>query len=86
MTMNKLGMYFVALLLAAIAPLQTLAAEDAKTAIENLLNTYQERLSNDDLDGILDLYSANPVFIPEYAHLRSGATPCARPTSGSSRL
>ena len=45
----------------------TLAAEDAKTAIENLLNTYQERLSNNDLDGILDLYSANPVFIPEYA-------------------
>src|SRR3954468_9243410 len=67
MTMNKLGMYFVALLLGAIPPLQTLAAEDAKTAIENLLNTYQERLSNNYLDGILDLYSAKPVFIPEYA-------------------
>ena len=65
--MNKLGTYFVAFLLAAIAPLPTVAAEDAKTAIENLLNTYQERLSNNDLDGILDLYSANPVFIPEYA-------------------
>jgi ketosteroid isomerase-like protein len=67
MTMHKLGTYFVAFLLAAIAPLPTLAAEDAKRAIENLLNTYQERLSNNDLDGILDLYSANPVFIPEYA-------------------
>ena len=67
MTMNKLGTYFVAFLLAAMAPLPTVAAEDAKTAIENLLNRYQERLSNNDLDGILDLYSANPVFIPEYA-------------------
>jgi len=65
--MNKLSAYFVAFLLAVVAPLPSLAAEDAKTAIENLLNTYQERLSNDDLDGILDLYSANPVFIPEYA-------------------
>jgi ketosteroid isomerase-like protein len=64
---NRLGMYFVTFLLAAIAPLATVAAEDAKTAIEKLLNTYQERLSNSDIDGILDLYSANPVFIPEYA-------------------
>jgi ketosteroid isomerase-like protein len=65
--MNKLGTYFVAFLLAAVAPLPTVAAEDARTAIETLLNTYQERLSIDDIDGILDLYSANPVFIPEYA-------------------
>ena len=67
MAMNKLGRYFVTFLLAATAPLPTVAAEDAKTAIETLLNTYQERLSINDIDGILDLYSANPVFIPEYA-------------------
>jgi ketosteroid isomerase-like protein len=67
MAMNKLGTYLVTFLLTAIAPLPTVAAEDAKTAIEKLLNTYQERLSNNDIDGILDLYSANPVFIPEYA-------------------
>jgi hypothetical protein len=65
--MNKLGTYFVAFLVAAVAPLPTVAAEDAKTAIEKVLNTYQERLSINDIDGILDLYSANPVFIPEYA-------------------
>ena len=64
--MNKLGT-LVIFLLATIVPLPTVAAEDAKTAIENLLNKYQERLSNNDIDGILDLYSANPVFIPEYA-------------------
>ena len=65
--MNKLGKYFVTFLVAAVAPLPTVAAEDAKTAIEKVLNTYQERLSSNDIDGILDLYSANPVFIPEYA-------------------
>jgi ketosteroid isomerase-like protein len=67
MAMNKLGTYFVTFLLAAIAPLPTAATEDAKIPIEKLLNTYQERLSNNDIDGILDLYSADPVFIPEYA-------------------
>src|SRR5438128_1336140 len=67
MAMNKQGMYLVIFVLAAIAPLATVAAEDAKTAIETLLNTYQERLSINDIDGILDLYSANPVFVPEYA-------------------
>jgi len=65
--MNKLSAYFVTFLLAAVVPLPSLAAEDAKTAIENLLNTYQEQLSTNDLDGVLGLYSANPVFIPEYA-------------------
>lgn len=66
--MNRLGTYFVVTFLqAALAPLPTLAAEDAKTKIENLLNTYQERLSNSDVEGVLELYSANPVFIPEYA-------------------
>jgi hypothetical protein len=73
--MNKLGMYLVTFLLATIGPLPTVAAEDATTAIENLLNGYQERLANNDIDGILDLYSANPVFIPEYA-----------PTLGRARL
>ena len=67
MAMNRLGTYFVTFFLAAIAPSPTMATEDAKTAIEALLNTYQERLSINDIDGILDLYSANPVFIPEYA-------------------
>ena len=65
--MHKLAAYFVAFLLAVAAPLPAVGAEDAKTAIESLLNSYQERLSNNDIDGILDLYSANPVFIPEYA-------------------
>jgi uncharacterized protein (TIGR02246 family) len=65
--MNKLGTYLVAFLLAATLPLPDAAAEDARTAIESLLNRYQERLSNNDIDGILDLYSANPVFIPEHA-------------------
>lgn len=65
--MNKLVTYLVGFILAAIAALPALAAEDAKTAIEKLLNTYQERLAIGDIDGILDLYSANPVFIPEYA-------------------
>jgi uncharacterized protein (TIGR02246 family) len=65
--MNKLGTHLVAFLLAAIGSLPVVAAEDATTAIENLLNTYQERLANNDIDGILDLYSADPVFIPEFA-------------------
>jgi hypothetical protein len=83
--MNKLGIYLGAFFLAAIVTLPAVAAEDARTAIESLLNRYQERLSNNDIDGILDLYSANPVFIPEYAPPSSGATPCAKPTSGCSR-
>jgi ketosteroid isomerase-like protein len=67
MVMNKPGTCFLTFLLAALAPLPTVAAEDAKTEIEKLLTTYQERLSNNDIDGILALYSTNPVFIPEYA-------------------
>ena len=65
--MNKPGMYFVTFLLATTGFLPAVAAEDARTAIENVLSRYQERLANNDVDGILDLYSANPVFIPEYA-------------------
>ena len=65
--MNKLSRYLVTFLVATMGPLPTMAAEDARTAIEKVLNTYQERLSTNDVDGILDLYSANPVFIPEYA-------------------
>lgn len=65
--MNKLSTYVVTFLLATIGLLPTVAAEDAKTAIENPLNRYQKNLSNNDIDGILDPYSANPVFIPEYA-------------------
>jgi ketosteroid isomerase-like protein len=65
--MKRLSPYLVAVLLATIGPSPTVGAEEPKTAIENLLNTYQERLSKNDIDGILDLYSANPAFIPESA-------------------
>jgi uncharacterized protein (TIGR02246 family) len=34
---------------------------------EKLLNVYQERLATKNVDGILELYSSDPVFIPEYA-------------------
>jgi ketosteroid isomerase-like protein len=43
------------------------ASASAKRQIEVLLNSYQERLKNKSIGGILDLYSAAPVFIPEYA-------------------
>ena len=35
--------------------------------LEELLNTYQGLLTNKNVDAILELYSADPVFMPEYA-------------------
>lgn len=65
--MNKFGTCVIAFLLTAAAVLPVGAAENGRTAIEGLLNKYQERLANNDINGILDLYSTDPVFIPEYA-------------------
>jgi ketosteroid isomerase-like protein len=65
-TMKNLCTYFGFFLLATIGALPA-AADDARTEIERMLNKYQERLADNDVDGILDLYTANPVFIPEYA-------------------
>jgi ketosteroid isomerase-like protein len=86
MAMNKLGTCFLTFLLAALAPVPTMAAEDAKTEIEKLLTSYQERLSNNDIDGILALYRVNPVFIPEYAPPAVGRESARKPTSGFLRL
>jgi ketosteroid isomerase-like protein len=54
----------------AVDGVVTAAAETsaaAKDQLEKRLSTYQERLANNDIEGILDLYSSAPVFIPEYA-------------------
>ena len=42
-------------------------SESIKGQLENILNTYQDRLANGNIDGVLELYSAHPVFMPEYA-------------------
>ena len=42
-------------------------SESTKKQLEKLLNAYQELLTNKNVDGILELYSADPVFMPEYA-------------------
>lgn len=42
-------------------------SKDTKGQFENLLSVYQERLTNKNVDGILELYSTDPVFMPEYA-------------------
>lgn len=42
-------------------------AENAKAQLEKLIATYGEELTNADLEGILELYSSDPVFMPEYA-------------------
>ena len=49
-----------------VAP-ETEKSEDTKGQFEKLLNAYQERLTSKNVDGILELYSAGPVFMPEYA-------------------
>jgi ketosteroid isomerase-like protein len=41
--------------------------ENTKGQFEKLLNAYQDRLANKNVGGILELYSADPVFMPEYA-------------------
>jgi len=79
--MGKLGKLMTILALATFSALGfggdnaadrgvTAAAETAaasKDQFEKRLSTYQERLANNDLEGILDLYSSDPVFMPEYA-------------------
>lgn len=42
-------------------------SENARRQFEKLINTYGEGLTNQDVDGILELYSSDPVFMPEYA-------------------
>ena len=42
-------------------------AEATRREFEKLINTYGERLTNQDVEGILELYSSDPVFMPEYA-------------------
>jgi ketosteroid isomerase-like protein len=43
------------------------AGSNDRGQFEKLLNAYQERLATKNVDGILELYSSDPVFIPEYA-------------------
>jgi len=50
-----------------------------------LLNAYQGLLTNKNVDAILELYSADPVFMPEYAPPAVAGRPCAKLTSGYSR-
>ena len=40
---------------------------NTRKQLEELLNTYQGLLTNKNVDAILELYSAVPVFMPEYA-------------------
>jgi ketosteroid isomerase-like protein len=42
-------------------------AENAKAQLEKLITLYSEHLASGDVDGILELYSSEPVFMPEYA-------------------
>ena len=65
--MNNLCAYFGLFMRATMGPLPALAAANAETAIESVLNRYQEYLSTNDVDAVLDLYSDSPVFVPEYA-------------------
>ncbi len=58
----------VTAVLMSIFSLPVLAADSATNGqFERLLDRYQERLSNRDVNGILELYSSDPVFMPEYA-------------------
>ena len=42
-------------------------SEGARRQFEKLIDTYSEGLTNKNVDGILELYSSDPVFMPEYA-------------------
>ena len=42
-------------------------AGSTRKHLEELLNAYQRLLTNKNVDAILELYSADPVFMPEYA-------------------
>lgn len=57
---------FCSAILAADSP-PTAEQSEIKGQLEKILNTYQQRLASKDIDGILELYSAEPVFMPEYA-------------------
>ena len=74
---------YIPILLASVLCLPAFAANDdprgqaersdavtgqgTKAQFEQLLSTYQQRLATSNIDAVLDLYSADPVFIPEYA-------------------
>jgi uncharacterized protein (TIGR02246 family) len=63
----------IPVLLASVLCLPVFAAGDdasgqgSKAQLEQLLSTYQQRLAASDIDAVLDLYSVDPVFMPEYA-------------------
>jgi len=58
----------LAVFLAALVSLPALAADSGtKAQFEQLLNTYSKGLASKDVEGILDIYSSDPVFMPEYA-------------------
>jgi ketosteroid isomerase-like protein len=42
-------------------------SEATRGQFEKLINTYNEGLTNKGVDRILELYSSDPVFMPEYA-------------------
>jgi uncharacterized protein (TIGR02246 family) len=79
---------YIPVLLASVLCLPAFAADDdlrsqagesdaasgqgTKAQFEQLLSTYQQRLATSDIDAVLDLYSADPVFMPEYAPPASG--------------
>jgi ketosteroid isomerase-like protein len=42
-------------------------SESTKGEFEKLLNTYSAGLTSGNVDGVLELYSSDPVFMPEYA-------------------
>ena len=55
---------------AVLAPQRAAHAEQSeniKEQLEKILDTYQQRLTTQNIEGILELYSAAPVFMPEYA-------------------
>ena len=71
--MSNLGK-FVTVILASMLALPVFAADNetdagacAKASFEKILSAYQQRLAGKNIEGILELYSADPVFMPEYA-------------------
>lgn len=59
---------FSAVFLVSILSMPALAADSGtKAQFEQLLNTYSNGLASKDVNGILELYSSEPVFMPEYA-------------------
>ena len=54
--------------LAALVSLPAVAGDGAtKAQFEELLGTYSKGLASKDVEGVLKLYSSDPVFMPEYA-------------------